>query len=128
MIVTPGEIYSFGIGSGGVGSVGDGTDGEDTVFNTTLVVAKGGTGGGANDGGLAGLGNQSGVIGDVVYFGGHGTTSPNEGGGGGGGAGSTGSGGNASATIAGNGTDELGGDGGAGRLVGNSADGYPGKI
>jgi hypothetical protein len=120
--VTPGQNYNIVIGAGGTGTSAAGNPGGDTTFNSTLVVAKGGSGGSATTTGGAG-GSATNSVGDVKYAGGTGgngvgTTSS---GGGGGGAGSTGAGGSASGITAGTGTSLLGGTGGTGRTTASNA-------
>jgi uncharacterized repeat protein (TIGR01451 family) len=118
--VTPGSVYPYAVGVGGTGSTGGGGSGGDSTFNTNVVVAKGGAGGGVGAAnGAAGIGAATGGVGDLVYAGGSGAAGSvggncNSSGSGGGGAGSTGAGGNASGNTGGGGTVSGGGAGGNG--------------
>lgn len=128
--VTPGNAYPYAVGAGGTGSTGSGGAGGDSIFNTNVVVAKGGAGGSVGAAsGAAGTGTTTGGVGDVVYAGGSGVAgsvggSCNSSGSGGGGAGSTGAGGDASGNTGGSGTANGGGAGGNGSN--SSGDGSPG--
>jgi len=135
--VTPGNSYAITVGAGGTVSTGNGTAGDDSTFNGTDVVAKGGAAGGgaASNGGdgTAGMGSSSGGIGDVINAGGSGAAGSassgsgncNNGGSGGGGAGSGGAGGNASGNTGGVGTATGGGSGGG--ASNSSGNGSPGS-
>ncbi len=113
--VTSSTSYTVTIGAGATGATTLGAYGGDSWFNTTgTVIAKGGAGGAAPNGGVAagGAGSITGCIGDVVYAGGNGANgSATQSGGGGGGAGDSGTGGNASGTTGGTGTASNGGNG-----------------
>ena len=142
-VSTPGNNYSISIGAAGVAG-----NGGDTTFNSTSMVAKGGTGGAwsAGVGGAAASGT-----GDVKYSGGNGGTPDAVYGGGGGSSAGTGSNGNngangsaggaggsaptggyaggngANAAPGGNGTAPGGGGGGAG-YGSDSGDGGKGRV
>jgi len=64
---SPSQGISYSIGIGGTGGTGNGGVGEDTTWNTTEVVAKGGAGGTANTG-EGGIATVSGGVGDFVYI------------------------------------------------------------
>lgn len=120
--VTPGTGYTVLVGNGG----GSDTNGEDSSFNTSSVVAKGGIAGGS-DGGDGGAGGQSSSgTGNVKYSGGSGINgSGANGGGGGGAAGINADGGNGSGSSGGT----AGSDGGAGGNGGGSGqDGYNASV
>lgn len=131
--VNPGYNYTVTVSTITSGTTGNGANGGDSQVSdpssTTVVLAKGGTGGGA-DNGAGGLGSTTGGIGDLVYKGGSGTGGgAGQGGGGGGGAGSTGNGGGSSNNLGGTGTSSNGGDGGTGptsRAAGGSGSNYGG--
>ncbi len=118
--VVPGTNYTVVVGLGGSAV----TAGANSTFNTSVVVAAGGSAGasGANGAGGAG-GTTAASTGSTTYSGGTGGTgsaSGSGGGGGGGGAGSTGAGGNGASPTAGIGTtNNVGGNGGTG-VTGNS--------
>lgn len=101
--VTPGASYPYTVGAAGTAGANGvaGGVGGSTTFNTTTVVALGGSGGGANGaaGGAGGL--ASGSTGDVKYDGGTGGTSNDINGRGGGGSGGTSSAGNTGGNQAG---------------------------
>lgn len=112
----------------GSGAPNSGLAGNDSTFDTSSVVAKGGAGGAKNKG-QKGLGSTTGGVGDIVYKGGDGATGASYGAPGGGGAGTTGNGGNAQQTGSGGGgigASLNGGNGGAGRQTDNR-NGYPGS-
>jgi hypothetical protein len=116
--VVPGTNYSVSVGTGSAA-----TNGGNSSFNSTTVVAVGGTAGANLTGGLGGASAScTGTTKNSGGNGGNGVTGTNSGGGGGG-AGSTGNGGNATAATAGTGTTLNGGNGGAGGTV---APGNPG--
>lgn len=100
--VTPNSGYAVTVGVGGSSSAGAaGSNGGDSSFiNSLTLLAKGGTGGKANDGGGNAAGGQaSDGVGDVgkKYNGGNGgdgSGTDTAGGGGGGGGGDSGNGGN----------------------------------
>lgn len=116
--VIPGSEYQVIIGSGGSGGTqnSDGDPGEDSTFETDVLVALGGQGGGVggSSSGTPGLGGDSeSSTGDVLHSGGDGAAGDNPvGGGGGEGSGSTSDGGDAVGQTGGTGTN--GGDGGNG--------------
>lgn len=130
--VTPGTSYSVVVGTGGAGganaaSPGVGGTGGDSTFNSTTVVAKGGTGGagGTSGGASGGTGGASGSgTGDTKTSGGNGGTGATLGGGGGGGSGgdSTGGGTGGNASVGTGGTAGSAGttNGSAGGAGGNS--------
>jgi hypothetical protein len=127
---SPSVGISYSVAAGVTGTNNTVVNGQDTTWATTVVVAKGGTGGTANGtdvtGVPGGIGNQAGSVGDVIYFGGDGEpglvlTSTPFGGNGGGGAGSI------SSNISSAGINEYGGAGGA-QLNGVSSVGNPGII
>jgi len=138
LTVTPGASYAVVVGAGGVAGSANGGSGGDSIFASTVVVARGGAGGtGANSnfsGRAGGAGSAAGGVGDTVFAGGSGSSGDYAGwwsyyctgGAGGGGAGSLGAGGSASGTTAGVGRATGGGDGGAG--VSSSSAGNPGSI
>lgn len=135
---SPSVGISYLVGAAGTGGTGVGGDGGDTTWGTTVVIAKGGTGGGAN-GSIAngttpgGVGNAGGSVGDIVYFGGNGYLGQGAGGGsaisggGGGGAGSTSNGKSAISDIPVDVTPENGGSGGAG-FINTATDGQGGSF
>ncbi len=102
------------VGASRAGGAGAGSNGNDSTWDTSVVVAKGGTGGQA-DSIASTTGSTTGCVGDVCYAGGSaGKGTATYGAGGGGGAGSTGAGGSATgAGVAGTGTTVGGGNGGA---------------
>ncbi|NJO70024.1 MAG: hypothetical protein HC830_12735, partial [Bacteroidetes bacterium] len=127
--VIPGNTYTIIVGTGG----SNGNAGSVSSFNSTTVVAAGGSG--VSDNTLSGAtgGTLAASTGDIIYIGGNGgdgTTGPGSvSGGGGGGAGSNGAGGNASTNTAGLGSTNNGGNGGAGRTnngTGNGGNNYGG--
>ena len=99
--VTPGNTYSYTVGTGGAAGPGDGAAGTDSTFNSTTCVAQGGGGGlSASSGGTAGVaGSAAGSTGDTTYDGGSGGAGEGVNGGTGGGGGA--SAGTASAGSAG---------------------------
>jgi len=122
---------SYSVGSSTAGGTGIGATGSSTTWETNVVIAVGGTGG--DVGGTVdqpapgGIGNRSGSIGDVIYFGADGTagsaTFPDFvpfGGDGGAGAGSGGK------TVELSDFKEYGGIGGIG-AANSSANGNPGE-
>lgn len=128
--VTPFTSHNIHIGSAGSTGVGNGGAGQDSTFDSTVVVAKGGAGGQrAVDGGAGGVGSTTGGVGDIVNKGGNGSNggATSTGGSGGGGGGSAGNGVNASGNSGGTGGGgdsgswgTYGGDGANGRTtVGN---------
>ncbi len=124
IVVSAGTTYSYTIGNGGAPSgTGAGNVGDDTVFGSSLVVAKGGAGGQPPTTYTGGVGTTASGVGDTIYAGGSGvdgSSSSTVGGGGGGGAGSTGAGGIGVGTTAGTGTSLYGGDGGDGSTTNNA--------
>ncbi len=127
ILVSPSEKYQVIIGTGGSGgtSGSDGDPGQDTTFDTDVVVALGGEGGGAGGSspGVVGNGGSSeDSIGDTTFSGGNGAAGSNPTGGGGGeGSGKTSNGGNASGQTGGTGTDGgNGGNGGNSNSIGTS--------
>jgi uncharacterized protein (TIGR02145 family) len=123
--ITSGTQYSIVVADSTSTS---GITGNDSTFDTSSVVAKGGAGGAANRG-QKGLGSTTGGVGDVVYKGGDGATGATYGAPGGGGAGTTGDGGNAQQTGSGGGgvgASLYGGDGGSGRATAGNP-GYAGS-
>ena len=124
---SPSVGISYTVAATRAGGQGNGTVGNDTTWQTSVVVAKGGAGGiadGTTGAEVAGgVGSTTGGIGDVVYAGLDGTpsgTSFQNAGGGGSGKGSTGTG------FAGGGAgQEYGGSGGSGAAF-TSANGDPG--
>ena len=131
--VTPGNSYTVVVGAGGspptVGGT-SGQNGQDSSFNGTSVLAKGGTGGGNANGGAGGLASLS--IGSTKFNGGTGgnaNTTSDGGGGGGGAAGPSGvgiTGADATTTIGGRGGNGNNNSGGTGGNGGNSANGAGG--
>lgn len=119
--VTPGQVYTFTVGTGGAGgtasytlALGYGKPGGNTTFGTasqSLIIAEGGRGASLNywkDGGSKGGngGTASGSKGEVIHIGGQGGDAGQEGdeyysGGGGGAGGRTHSGYNATGQTAG---------------------------
>jgi hypothetical protein len=120
------QNISYNVAAGGTASTGAGGSGGDSTWATSVVIAKGGTGGEANAVPntfiAGGVGNIAGSVGDVVYFGGNGRGASLDAvdpiarsAGGGGGAGSTQEGGGAEPLgVPGTGSAEFGGNGGAG--------------
>lgn len=122
--VTPGNSYSYTVGSGGSAA----SAGSDTSFNTSFCIADGGSGGGTEGGGAGGTTVNS--SGTVEYAGGAGASSAASiYAGGGGGSGGTGSAGNAgglptaATAVTGGGP---GGGGGTGGGSGSSPASGPG--
>ncbi len=120
--VIPGNTYNYIVGAqaagGPSGSTAAGTIGNDSSWNATDVVAKGGGAGPVGAGATAAGGQASAGTGDIKFSGGTGglaVTASAQSGGGGGGAGTTEDGGDASGMTAGAGGNDLGGIGGAGR-------------
>ena len=120
--VSAGANVSVVVGAGGNGDTGNGENGEDSSFDGSVVVAKGGAGGQrwprSASGGSGGKGSSSGGVGDEVYAGGNGADGNvyyryNWGGGGGGGR-ERRHGGDANQATAGIGTSTGGGNGGNG--------------
>ena len=115
--ISAGTVYNYTVGHG---NLPFGSDGEDTTFNGTSLIAKGGKADGT--GGTGGTG-------DVLHAGGHGGASGVDigGGGGGGGGSSTAAGGvgsdGAASNFGGSGAAATG-DGGAG---GDGATGFAGS-
>jgi hypothetical protein len=109
-------------------------NGNDTIWDSTQVIARGGASGSAATSVAPGAGATTQIgtgVGDTIFNGGNGAsgTTNVSSGGGGGGAGSTGAGGNASGATAGTGTTLNGGNGGAGvsaAVVGNPGNTYGG--
>jgi hypothetical protein len=71
---SPSVGIPYSVGAGGIGTNTTVVSGGDTTWNTTTVVAKGGTGGTPNATTIGvpvngGLGNVAGSVGDVIYFG-----------------------------------------------------------
>ena len=73
---SPSQAISYSIGAGATGGTGNGPAGGDTTWQTNVVVAKGGTGGGGNIDATAlggfytiGSGDVPGSIGDVINYG-----------------------------------------------------------
>ncbi|MBK9160039.1 MAG: hypothetical protein IPM27_00465 [Nitrosomonadales bacterium] len=124
LTVVPGNTYAVVVGAGGIGGAGNGPVGGDSTFGATLVVAKGGAGGGLasanNSAGIAGIGSAVNGVGTTVFAGGSGSSGIPTGGAGGGGAGSTGAGGSAAGNTAGTGTANGGGAGAAARTTGGT--------
>jgi hypothetical protein len=124
--VTPLTSYSVIVGTGGTFD----TAGGSSSFNTSLVVAAGGSPG-LNDNTTAGAGGTvSASTGTIRYAGGNGADGDStNSGGGGGAAGTTGSGGNASGVTGGTGTTlngGLGANGVSGSSIGNNGSTYGG--
>lgn len=117
--VTPGSSIPYVVAATKSGTSGsNGSAGNDSTFNSTTVVAKGGAGGlSKNNGGTGGVGATTNGVGDTVYAGGSGGASSGTSysGAGGGGAGTTGAGGAASGSTAGSGKTLSGGSGAAGK-------------
>jgi len=120
--------YAVAVGQTKAGvSAGAGGPGNDSTFNATTAVAKGGLNGGAldaSDGAGGGAGGSTGCTGNLIISGGGngGNRSGTNSGGGGGSAGSAGAGGNASGITKGEATairpaagSTTDGDGAAGR-------------
>ncbi len=108
--VTPGETYSFVVGTGGAATGGNG--GDTYWVDPQTLIAKGGFGASGSSGGAGGAASDAEYI---SYGGGNGASSTGSAsGGGGGGAGSCGAGINASGCTGGGATDEHGGKGGNG--------------
>ena len=108
--LTPNSTVSFQIGAGGA----SGSSGGDTSFNSSAIVAKGGSTGSNGTGGAGGSAAAS--TGTIKYSGGNGGNSSNtsgrgNGGGGGGAAGDAGNGSNGTNTTGGNGGINDGGNG-----------------
>lgn len=134
--VVPGTSYSVAIGAGGVGSTGTGTNGGNSTFNTSTVIAAGGTGSISTTGGAGGTTAAS--TGDTKFAGGAGGLGQGAsiGAGGGGEAGGSTSAGNPGGDgltsgplsfrygLGGSGASD-GGDGGNGGAIDN---GIPGTI
>ncbi len=109
--VTPGTSYNFVVGTGGTAGVNGGA----TSFNTTTVVAAGGTGVATNSTTGGAGGTTAASTGTTKFAGGNGSNSDaTYGGGGGGGAGTTGAGGAGGLPTGGTGAAVSGGNGGAG--------------
>ncbi len=110
--VTSGNTYLFTVGEGGNAN----TDGGDSYFNSTQVVAAGGSGADFNNAGTGGtVANSTGNL--SRYAGGDGANGAEYsyyGGGGGGSAGRTGAGGSAAQYSGGTGAGAYGGNGGDG--------------
>lgn len=112
--VVPGNTYSYHVGTGGASQ----TNGEDSTFNTSTCIAKGGDGATLDVGGTGGTAAAS--SGDTKFSGGNGangttfTGSGGDGGGAGGGAGKSGAATNASGFTHGTGGTPDGGNGGDG--------------
>jgi hypothetical protein len=120
--VAAGTIYPVTVGTGGLAN----TAGGNSTFNTSTVVAAGGTGGTNNSTTAGAGGTTTGSTGTVKFAGGNGANGGGtNSGGGGGGAGSTGAGGAASGATAGTGTTLNGGNGGTG--VSGSSNGNNGS-
>lgn len=122
--VTPGSRYAIVVGAAVNGGTGTGTNGNNSTFNSTSVVAKGGTGGSGGagtSGGAGGTGGTGATANANGGAGGNGGGSGTAGGGGGEAGGASGvgaTGGNASGSTggtAGSGNNADGGDGGGGR-------------
>lgn len=133
--VVPGTNYSVVVGPGGIGSTSSGTNGSNSTFNSTSVVAAGGTGASTGTGAAGGTTGAS--TGDVTFAGGGGGNGSSSTGGGGGGeaggstiAGANGTVGSSSGSLGsrfglgGSGNGD-GGDGGNGGAASNG-DGQPG--
>lgn len=128
--VVPGQTYNITVGIGGnpaSNNGGSGANGGDTIFGANLVVAKGGTGGSASNGGYSPSGN----IGDNAYYGGSGGDGasdwPMAGGGGASGSyGATGGAGDDADAGGAGGTsvNGSGGDGGSDSYSGGGGSGY----
>lgn len=135
----PGITYNYFVGAGGIGLTTDakGADGQDTWFGgseyaTSIVGAKGGTGGGsttnaATPGGPGGLATSS--RGQVKFSGGSGAPSQSPyGGAGGGAAGPNGAGNTGLNGVGGSGDAGFGGAGGGTALATfNAMDGRTGR-
>ncbi len=126
LLVVPGTAYSMTVGAGGTGS---GQAGADSTFNTTTVVADGGTGGSSVTTGIGTGGSIVNSTGSTLFAGGNGgqgNGTDDGGGGGGGSAGPHGAGGigaNASATAGGGGGGGNGGGNASGITGGTSTNG-----
>lgn len=122
--VTGGSSHTLVVAAAKTSAAAAVGNGNDSTFDSTTVVAKGGAGGANATGatGAGGTGSTTGGVGDTVYAGGSGATgvSSTQSAGGGGGAGSTGAGGAASGATAGTGTSQQGGGGGAGVSTANT--------
>jgi hypothetical protein len=120
--VLPGSTYNIVIGNRG----SSGINGGNTSFNSTSVVAAGGTSAGTNMAAAGAGGSVASSIGTIRYAGGNGASGTGSvAGGGGGGAGSTGTGNNASTYIRGAAKTVNGGAGGNGKRLtrGNGSNG-----
>lgn len=110
--VTPGQTYTYTIGSGGGIVVnGNGGNGGNTSFRlggTTIVLAEGGRGGNSGGSGAGGAGGTiAGSVGATIYTGGNGANGTSTvSGGGGGAANNLGPGNNGSGATGGNGGND----------------------
>jgi len=120
----PGQSVSWQVGAGGTGI---GSNGQDTWFeSTSVVLAKGGAGGGGASGGLGG--SAASGVGAVKFSGGTGAGSDSGPtlGGGGGAAGPLGAGANGGAVSGGGGGGNGGGSASPGQTGGNNNGGTGG--
>ena len=108
--VTPGQSYSYTVGSGGSA----GNSGGDSSFNTSNIIAKGGSSVASNTSTGAGGGLSGNSTGTTKYSGGSGWTCTSTAGGGGGGSGGTGSDGVTATSYNGASSVTEGGPGGKG--------------
>ena len=115
--VTPGTSYSYTVGAAGVSGASAGNGGSST-FNTSTVVANGGSGVAQNTltGGAGGTGSTN----TTHFTGGAGFTSAGTTGGGGGGSAGTGSNGTTATSATGATAVTGGGPGGTGATTGNT--------
>lgn len=126
--VTPGNVYTITVGAGGTAvSAGNGGNGGATTFATNLVVANGGSGGGATNNGTGGTSGAGGVGGSFSGGSGAAGLGTTAGSGGGGSSAGTAANGNNGSVTAG-GIAPAGGTAGAAGLstngAGNSAGGF----
>jgi hypothetical protein len=127
--VTPGTAYPIVVGAGGAADVAAAAG--DSTFNTTTVVADGGTGVNGATGGAGGTtANSTGADAEAAGgAGSNGNTTGDIGGGGGGSAGPSGAGAtpsNAAGGVGATGGQGNNGAGGAGGAGGNTTNGSPG--
>lgn len=138
--VSPGVSYNVTVGAGGNGTTGAGPSGSSSYFSTgatTLVLATGGAGGAAPNGGIVagGTGSSVGCVGMTVTAGASGANgNATTGGAGGAAGGAGGSGGVAMGSGGGNGNPGTApGGGGGGAFVNNNnnrngGDGGTGRV
>ena len=128
IVVSPGTVINFSIGAGAAGATSTGASGGDTWFvNNTTILAKGGSGGSAPNGGNASGGaTLTDSLGDIIIAGGNGgdgTSSSSGAGGRGGDSGGLGGNGGATNGKGGDGSDGFSpGGGGGGAFVGSKND------